>query len=315
MGRLGDRDRLGPSGSSLNHTLRHAGYHAPVIPPGYRGHAEVEATLRRWGGVELGRSVQQTPILGAWFGDPGARTISIVIAGLHAIEWIGVETALAVAERLVHSPPVDRRVLVVALANVDGYRAIETDLVHGRRRFRRANSNGVDLNRNWPTAFLPRPKWLSGINWPGPHPASEPEIAAVVRTLDHEVAVGATIDTALSLHSFGRKLLVPYGGRWTRSARYHELHARARGVQARLAERYTIDQVSRWLPGAFVYGMEIDDLHERYGACALLVECAFGGLSLDPGSWVTPFHWYNPRRPRLVASDIAQAVDPFVRGG
>ena len=287
-----------------------------MLPPGYRGHAEVEAALRALPGaqvVELGRSVERTPITGAWFGD-GVR-VSIVVAGLHAIEWIGVEAALAIAERLAKDPPRDRRVLVVALANPDGYRAIETDLVHGRRRFRRANANGVDLNRNWPTGFLPRPRWISGLNYPGPKPASEPEIAAICRTLDGERLAGRVIDTALSLHSFGRKLLIPYGGRWRRSPRYHELHDRAQRVQARLAERYTIDQVSRWLPGAFVHGMEIDDLHERYGACALLVECAFGGLSLDPASWITPFRWYNPRRPRLVAADLAAAVDPFVRGG
>jgi predicted deacylase len=286
-----------------------------MIPPGYRGHGEVDAALKRHVHHEIGRSVEQTPIHAASFGPEDSRTISIVIAGLHAIEWIGVETALALADRLAASPPVDRRIIVVALANPDGYRRIETDLLRDRRRFRRTNTNGVDLNRNWPTAFLPRPRWLSGFNWPGPRPCSEPEVAAIVRTLDGETARGARIDTALSLHSFGRKLLVPYGAKWGRPPRFGELHERARQVQARLAERYSITQVSRWLPGAFAFGMEIDDLHERYGACALLVECSFGGLSFDPATWVAPFHWFNPRRPSLVATDIARAVEPFVRGG
>lgn len=288
-----------------------------MLPPGYRGHTEVDAALRRMRGAqirELGHSVEQTPIVAASFGPANSQTVSVVIAGLHAIEWIGVETALALAERLAASPPTDRRILVVALANPDGYRRIESDLWLGRRRFHRTNANGVDLNRNWPTAFLPRRKWLSGFNWPGPAPCSEPEVAAIVRALDAEVASGARIDTALSLHSFGRKLLVPYGARWRRSPRYHELHERARRIQARLAERYSIDQVSHWVPGAFAFGIEIDDLHERYGACALLVECSLGGLSFDPATWLAPFHWFNPRRPSLVASDIARAVEPFVRG-
>src|SRR5262249_5275538 len=153
---------------------------------------------------------------------------------------------------------------------------IETDLWAGRRRFRRTNANGVDLNRNWPTRFVPRRRWLSGFNWPGPAPCSEPEIAAITGMLDREVAAGKIVDTALSLHSFGRKLLVPYGGQWQRSPRHAELVERARRVQARLAELYSIDQVSRWLPGALCFGMEIDHLHACYGACALLVECAFG---------------------------------------
>ena len=286
-----------------------------MLPPGYRGHTEVLSALGAAGGVEIGHSVLHTPIVAVSIGPATATRISVVIGGLHAIEWIGVETALALVERISAAPPIDRKVVIIAMANPDGYRRIEADLWAGRRRFRRTNSRGVDLNRNWPTGFLPRPKWLAGFNWPGAHPASEFEVAAIVQLLDREVAGGATVDTALSLHSFGRKLLIPYGGRFRRPARYAELYERARRVRDRLVEPYTIDQVSRWLPGAFVYGMEIDDLHERYGACALLVECAFGGgLTLDLDRWTTPFHWYNPRRPSRVAGDLARALEPFVRG-
>lgn len=292
-----------------------------ALPSGYRGHAEVEAAIREIAGprvrvAPLGASALGAPILGAWIGPDEARTASVAIAGLHAIEWIGVETALALAGRLAASPPADRRVLVVPLANPDGYRAIEADLRAGRRRFRRTNANGVDLNRNWPTGFRRLPRLPFGWSWSGPHPCSEPEIAAIVRALDAEVARGARVETALSLHSFGRKLLVPWGARWRRPPRYDELHRRARGVQQRLRERYSISQVSRWVPGAFAHGMEIDDLHARYGACALLVECSLGGLSLDPESWLAgPFRWYNPRRPSVIAADLALAVEPFVRGG
>jgi predicted deacylase len=239
---------------------------------------------------------------------------SVVIAGLHAIEWIGVETALALAARLRGSPPVDRHVLVVALANPDGYRAIEDDLRAGRRRFRRSNARGVDLNRNWPTAFRGGLRLPFGWNYGGPAACSEPEVAAIVRALDAECARGARVETGLSLHSFGRKLLVPYGARWRRPARWAELCARARAVQGRLTERYTIDQVSRWVPGAFAYGLEIDDLHDRYGACALLVECSFGGLSRDPATWFEPFRWFNPPDPTRTARGIVDAVEPYVRG-
>jgi len=292
-----------------------------ALPPGYRGHAEIEAAIRELATARtrvgaIGASARGAPILAAWFGPETARPLSVVLAGLHAIEWIGVETALALAARLSASPPEDRRVLVIPLANPDGYRAIEADLRAGRRRFRRGNGNGVDLNRNWPTEFRRSPRLPFGWNWGGPHPCSEPEIAAIVRVLDGEVAGGGRIDAALSLHSFGRKLLVPWGARWRGPPRYDELHARACGVQQRLRERYSIAQVSRWVPGAFAHGMEIDDLHARYGACALLVECSLGGISLDPETWLAgPFRWFNPRRPSVIASEIAEAVDPFVRGG
>ena len=287
-----------------------------TLPPSYRSAAEVEARMREFPATELGASVTGVPIVCATFGAETATKVSFVIAGLHAIEWIGVETALALAAQLAADPPRDRRIHVVALANPDGYRRIEDDLHAKRRRFRRTNANGVDLNRNWPAAFRAVPSWMrrvAGWNWPGTHPASEPEVAAVVRLLDREVERGATIDTALSLHSFGRKLLIPYGGRWRRPERYAELHARASAVQGRLRDRYTIDQVSRWLPGAFAYGIEIDDLHERYGACALLVECR-GGLALGTLR-KGPFFWFNPPDARPVAHEVARAVEPFVRGG
>ncbi|HEU0035791.1 MAG TPA: M14 family metallopeptidase [Kofleriaceae bacterium] len=290
-----------------------------MLPAGYRGLPDVTRTLGELRSARvhaIGASVQGAAIHAASFGPAHARDVSIVIGGLHAIEWIGVETALAIAARIDREPPRDRVVHVIALANPDGYHAIERDLWRGRRRFRRTNANGVDLNRNWATGFWPRRKWMSGFNWGGLAACSEPEVAAIVGLCDREVARGARVETALSLHSFGRKLLVPYGGRWRRPARYRELHERARGVQSRLVERYTIDQVSRWLPGAFVYGMEIDDLHDRYGACALLVECAFGGFSpFDPATWLAPFHWYNPRRPSRVVAELALALEPFVRGG
>lgn len=285
-----------------------------MLPAGYRGLDDVEAAMRGFAGVEIGRSVEGRPLYAAAFGPPEAPVASFVIAGLHAIEWIGVETALALAQRLAVDPPRERRAIVVALANPDGYARIETDLRAGVRKWRRTNARGVDLNRNWATEFRPRAKKWALWNWPGEHPFSEPEVAAVVKMLDLVAANGVRIDTALSLHSFGRKLLLPWGGRFGRSERYRQLKTRALAVQARLGERYTIDQVSRWLPGAFAFGIEIDDLHARYGACALLVECSIGGLSIDPRTWLAPFRWYNPPQPAVTAADIAGAVDNFVRG-
>ncbi|MBA3539182.1 MAG: succinylglutamate desuccinylase/aspartoacylase family protein [Deltaproteobacteria bacterium] len=286
-----------------------------TIPSGYRSHADVVARLRAIGARALGTTIETEPVLACELGPADARRATIVIAGIHAMEWIGVETALALLERLAVRPPTDRRIIVVPVANPDGYLAVERDLRDGRRYFRRGNARNVDLNRNWPTGFrrsarrLP-PMWT----WHGGGPCSEPEVAAIVGALDAEVAAGRTVDVALSLHSFGRKLLVPWGSRWKKPTRDRELRTLAAVMQARLAERYTIDQVSRWLPGAFVRGMELDHLHAQYGARAILVECSGGGLSLDPRSWIEPFRWYNPSGPAAIAADLARAVEPFVRG-
>ena len=79
------------------------------------------SALRAAGAVEIGHSVEHAPLLAVSFGPTTAPRSSIVIGGLHAMEWIGVETALALVQRLSPAPPTDRKVIVVAMANPDGY--------------------------------------------------------------------------------------------------------------------------------------------------------------------------------------------------
>jgi hypothetical protein len=140
-------------------------------------------------------------------------------------------------------------------------------------------------------------------------------VRAIVGRLD-ALARAARIDRALSLHSFGRMVLFPYAAWWRRSAGHARLQGAVLGVCARSSEQYRARQVSRWVPGAFGYGMEIDHLHEAYGADALLVECSSGGLRLaDPRSYLDPWRWYNPPDPAPITRDLGDALEPFIRGG
>ncbi|MFW5921364.1 MAG: hypothetical protein ACOCUS_05945, partial [Polyangiales bacterium] len=114
---------------------------------------------------------------------------------------------------------------------------------------------------------------------------------------------------------FGRMILYPYGSRWRPPEDADAHRAEAEAIRARLPERYRIRQTARWLPGAFAPGMEIDHLHDAYGAVSLLVECSGGGARVtEPSSWVRPWRWFNPPDPRAEASRIATALEPFVRG-
>src|SRR5690606_18480823 len=120
----------------------------------------------------------------------------------------------------------------------------------------------------------------------GARPASEPEITAILGSLD---ALGRPVERALSLHSFGRKVLYPYGGVWRRPSA-HDAHRRAARTIAHTLPGYDVVQCSRWVPGAFAPGMELDHLHDRYGALAILVELGAGGAKLrDPATWLAPF--------------------------
>jgi predicted deacylase len=281
----------------------------------YRGHAELLTAMRSLEarGARLsvdGESHEGAPLVRLSLGPEEAPRASFVVAGLHAMEWIGVESCLALVERLL-ARPLRRRIDVLPLANPDGFRRAERDLVNGRRRFVRANARGVDLNRNWPTHWRPRLTWptlLPFLGGPGERPGSEPELAALLAALHHLVP---RVDRALSLHSFGRMLLLPYGGRWAAPPRWPHLLAHARAVAAGLPG-YRIRQSARWVPGAFAHGMELDHF-DALGVDALLVECSAGGLRLGaPGSWLHPLRWFNPPDLEAERARIADALLPFV---
>ncbi len=286
----------------------------------YCGYGE---QLQRWRRLEergarascIGHSVAETPLYALEVGNPAAPRVTAVLAGLHPIEWIGVEVLHALLWALARTPPRDRRVVCFPIINVDGYRQIEDDLRRGSHRWRRTNSRGVDLNRNWPTHFAARRRpWLWRHSWGGEHALSEPETAAVCAHLDG-IAEAAAIDCALSLHSIGRMLLLPWGGRFRAPAAARQLHHAAEAVRGRLSANYRVRQTSHWLPGVRAKGIEIDHLHARYGALAMLVECTGGGARLRaPKSLLNPFRWYNPSTPASHASELAAALEPFVLG-
>ncbi len=288
----------------------------------YRGYAElvdewcslVDAGARA---RPIGASVLGAPLFALEIGPVDATQVSVAMAGIHPIEWIGVEVMLGLLSRLVAEPPQDRRVIAFPLINVDGYRAVERDLRAGRRRWHRTNAGGVDLNRNWPTHFAARKtarRRLGGYNHGGPRALSEPEVACVVETLDRE-SRATKIDRALSLHSIGQMILTPYGGVWRRPSAHHPTRNAARQLRSQLGPRYTIRQSARWVPGAFARGMELDHLHDAYGATALLVECTYGGATpLAPTSLVDPFRIFNPGTPHHAVAKLAPALESFLRG-
>lgn len=281
----------------------------------YRGLDEIEAAFLALSGVRAGvagESHQGRAVRRFELGPASAGRVSFVLSGLHALEWIGVETALAVAEDFAARPPDGLRLVVVPVANPDGYARAERDLREGRRRYVRANARGVDLNRNFPTHFRRRhlrSTLLPILGGPGAAPASEPETRAVLAALERE---RGRVARAVSLHSFGRKLLLPFGGRWRPPDDVEQLRALALEVSRALAPRYDVRPASHWLAGAFAFGLELDHLH-ALGIPALLVECSAGGLSLcDPTSWLHPFRWYNPPEPRAEARAIARALRVFL---
>src|SRR4029079_10755148 len=158
----------------------------------------------------VGHSVRGEPLIAVHFGSEAedART-AVVLAGVHPIEWIGIEAWLALMERVAGADLGGRSVIVFPMVNPDGVLQVESALREGRRRFHRHNARGVDLNRNFDAHWGERGVLQRGMPWifaPGSAAASEPEVAAI----GFELA-SRRVDRAVSLHSFGGAVLYPPG--------------------------------------------------------------------------------------------------------
>jgi hypothetical protein len=287
----------------------------------YRGYAEILESIERRvedGArlTQIGRSVCDEPLFAVCFG-PAAPTettrTSVVLSGLHPLEWIGVETHLALMHRMARHDLGGRSVVSIPVANPDGLLRVERNLRQGRRRLVRHNERGVDLNRNFDAAWAERGALGVGLPWrsrAGSYPASEPEIAAIAFTLGNR-----RIDRAVSLHSSGGAVLYPSAQSLLPIADAAEHRQWARYIAVHGCGPDAAAGPCSWRRGGLAHGgLELDWFHQRHGALSLLVSCPGGTIGLRPARAFEPFAWFNPEQPRPVAQQLADALAPFVRG-
>ncbi|WP_437586545.1 M14 family metallopeptidase [Sorangium sp. So ce1000] len=253
----------------------------------------------------------QRPSTGAGPRERGRTTV--ILSGIHPLEWIGIETHLALLERLATQDLGGRSILAVPIVNPDGLLRVEMNLRAGRHRYVRGNARGVDLNRNFDAGWYERglvQRLIGLVFSPGSRPASEPEVEAIAHALSSR-----RIDRALSLHSAGGAVLYPPAHSLWPVADAAEHRAFALRV-ARAADRrpYRAMSYVRFAWGVRKAGLEIDWLHDRHGALSLLVACSRGKLGLRPSRLVEPFAWHNPRRLDDATPPLVDALLPFVKG-
>lgn len=238
--------------------------------------------------VCYGKSVCGRDLLAYRFGS-GARRV-LYVANIHAMEFLGTEVILALAQALQDSTC---EVWLIPCANPDGRMAAEELLQSGGRRFLRGNANGVDLNRNF-TVHFDRDYWLHRmlpqIYRSGSAPFSEPETAALRNFL-----AGYPPHYALSLHAFGGWIFYPWGARRESTPHDEKFASIAKAMAARMQRPYRCRQLGKWARGFSGRGMEIDYLYGQHGTLAFLMELSQGGTSLaDPRTWFRPTCWFNP---------------------
>jgi hypothetical protein len=166
----------------------------------------------------IGHSVSGRPIWAFHVVDPGTpvdRSL-VVIANLHALEWIGAEVATALLLEAAALPPPGVALTVVPIANPDGRARAEGDVWAGKNLYRRGNDRGADLNRDWAVHHDAVAVWrhlLPERFAATERPLSQPE----TRALDSLFA-RARYDYAVSLHAFGGFFYHPWSGAWERPA-------------------------------------------------------------------------------------------------
>ena len=138
----------------------------------------------------IGTSVQGKAIQAVSLGT--GQSVVLVIGGLHTGEEnpaadLAEQLARYIGQHVKELPPAVR-VVFIPRANPDGY-VNQT----------RINANGVDLNRNWPTAdWAPEAIHGDEVVSGGPAPLSEPETSALHDYIDALAPV-----VVISLHGYG----------------------------------------------------------------------------------------------------------------
>jgi hypothetical protein len=259
------------------------------------GLPELDAIVRlcdavsRWGRVEVLAEVERLPIHAVQLGPPDPTIPAlVVVGGVHGVERIGTEVAIAYLQTLVaqlawdavlHDALARCRILVVPLVNPVGM-----------ARGTRANGRGVDLMRNAPAhpaggtplvgghRISPLLPWYMGLDGA----AMEPEAASLAAFVERE-AFTAPCVIALDVHSgFGviDRLWYPYARTRVPPPDQPAIDALARLLDDTLPNHvYRVEQTAR------VYTIRGDlwdwlyDRRRTTGAGLLLP------LTLEMGSW------------------------------
>jgi len=152
----------------------------------------------------------------------------LIIGGIHAREWIGVEVPFRLAEFLINGyqaepqDPVAKYIVenfevwAVPMVNPDGHEYSRTNYRFWRKNLRDNGDYtwGVDINRNFNVGrdgTSPEPigrtsDWSGSDSYWGPYAQSEPETAAIVWLM-----IQKGFAAAIDFHSYSQLVMYPWG--------------------------------------------------------------------------------------------------------
>ncbi|CAH1987788.1 unnamed protein product [Acanthoscelides obtectus] len=169
--------------------------------------------------------------------NPKATKVVFIEAGMHAREWISPAVATYILNEIIHSTDAEIEELrnkfnwyVAPVTNPDGYvYSFEKDRMWRRTRTRLPGSDciGIDANRNWDFHFNEDGHTSCGQTYPGPYPFSDICTRGLSQFL---LNLPEKLQSYISLHSFGAKILIPYGNSTEHLDNYDEVYKIAEGA-------------------------------------------------------------------------------------
>jgi hypothetical protein len=291
---------------------------APYPEPATR-EAELDDLAVHLGGeiVVYGASREHRPLRALRLpGPPGAPRV-LCSANIHGVEYIAGRVAIGLLQAIASGEPEPARLharaelWVIPCLNPDGYARTWTDGGQGRLATLRANSAGVDLNRNFPRPGGVAPSRLPGAGsdrpgdatYRGPHPLSEPETAALDRLF---TAQG--FHASVNLHAF-MGTAIP--ARVTDPGAYATYTALCREL-ARAQPRVRYRRLAHRILDTFT-GEQEDHQHHAHGCWAVCLE-TFPVLASYRQHLRAPsvFWRFNPHDPRPWIANDVPAVTAFL---
>jgi len=279
------------------------------------------ALAQEWPGLFraecIGRSVRRHPIWSFHIENPTRENpyTVLVFAQLHALEWLGSEVVVELAQSLSAAAPSGVKVVLVPIVNPDGRARVEKDLLNDRVGiYRRANANGVDLNRDWSanreiTSIWSKLPFTRRYYYYSAEPVSQPESKAL-----DALAEQIQPDAVVSLHAFGGYVYYPWGGLREETPDHREINRLARVMSnAQANGGYITVQLGKWASWFKAHGVEIDHFYAKYGAASFIIELSHSGINLLDWDTVRDFfRWYNPRDPSPHVKDGHDAVRALI---
>ena len=269
-------------------------------------HQEIAQQVRLYPGriepLTIGRTVENRSIWAFKIAAPSQNPeFSVLIfAGLHALEWVGVEAAVDSLIHLTQYPPSKTEVIVVPIINIDRRLVVEEDLIKGDRKYRRVNSNGEDLNRDFEIHREATAIWRH--LYPERYSVSKSELSQPESKSLDRLGQEYLFDACVSLHSFGGYIYYPWAGRYYPTEDHDQFHQIATIMKAAQKDRhpYHAKQLSHWMFLFRAQGTELDHFYGKYGTLSFLIETTRSGIVWwDHSTWKDPFRMYNPIDPSL----------------